>query len=372
MLNHARVIKELTQAADKLFVDYSVEYQQAYQIWQEIAQDAALIYKVRHAKSSLLVPEWQGLIGKTVPIEPCVSQHRILAIDGSQIYPDKHQGIGCFLVNIGIVELAYGQASGKKVSFDSTPYLFMGNQDGELSATTDTVNSKRQELEFNMGLERSIEIKKKGDPFIFLFDGSLIFWHLDSKDQAIKNTYLPRYIDALESLYKNNILMAGYISLPKSKELINIVRLKQANFVMTEQQTSFCEHIVDASLMHSSVPSGSRTIVFKNQSTISESYPEHLKPYFFYIHGAEEVARVEIPAWIAQDESCVEAVASMILDQARKGHGYPVGLAEAHEQAVVKGPDRDFFYHLVQKVGMEHHQRINLSQKIIKKRGLGV
>jgi hypothetical protein len=62
----------------------------------------------------------------------------------------------------------------------------------------------------------------------------------------------------------------------------------------------------------------------------------------------------------------------IIINQAQKGRGYPVCLAEAHEQAVVKGPDREFFYHMIQKIGYDYKQRINISQKSLKKRGIGI
>ena len=85
-----------------------------------------------------------------------------------------------------------------------------------------------------------------------------------------------------------------------------------------------------------------------------------------------EIARVEIPAWIARDDAKVDKVARMILDQSIKGRGYPVAIAEAHEQAVVKGPDRDFFYHCIQKMSIEHKLRVAYSQKVLKKRGIGI
>ena len=85
-----------------------------------------------------------------------------------------------------------------------------------------------------------------------------------------------------------------------------------------------------------------------------------------------EIVRIEVPAWIARNQKHLTTVAQIILNQSLKGRGYPVALAEAHEQAVVKGPDREFFYHLIQKIGIENHQRMHLSQKSIKKRGIGI
>jgi NurA-like 5'-3' nuclease len=40
---------------------------------------------------------------------------------------------------------------------------------------------------------------------------------------------------------------------------------------------------------------------------------------------------------------------ALVLDQCRRGQGYPVALSEAHEQAVVTGADREEFWSLVEE-----------------------
>ena len=148
---------------------------------------------------------------------------------------------------------------------------------------------------------------------------------------------------------------AGYISLPKSKELVNIIRLELCNF-----EPSACgahkkvRHIVDTTVARFFLSRYTRSTVFKSTATICSYYPEHLVPYFFYCDVGFEIARVEIPAWIAHDETLVYTVASIIIDQVIKGYGYPIALAEAHEQAVVKGPDREFFYLMLSKMSVDH------------------
>ena len=113
-------------------------------------------------------------------------------------------------------------------------------------------------------------------------------------------------------------------------------------------------------------------IVFENKSSITVFYPAHVKPFFFYINTGMEIGRVEIPAWIAQDSLLVDFIATVIVDQCIKGGGYPVALAEAHEQAVIKGPDRDFFYHVLQKMVIERKRSVVMSRKSYKKRGMGI
>ena len=96
------------------------------------------------------------------------------------------------------------------------------------------------------------------------------------------------------------------------------------------------------------------------------------KPCFFYLHVESEIVRIEIPFWIARHEELVDHVVAMCLDQCVKGQGYPVALAEAHAQAVVKSPDRDFFYHLIGKLAVEQNRRVALSPKSLKKRSMNI
>ena len=76
-------------------------------------------------------------------------------------------------------------------------------------------------------------------------------------------------------------------------------------------------------------------------------YREHAI-YFYYLNVNEEIARVEIPKWVADDEELLNLTHALALDQCRRGQGYPVALAEAHEQAVVTGSDRESFWQFVE------------------------
>ena len=62
-----------------------------------------------------------------------------------------------------------------------------------------------------------------------------------------------------------------------------------------------------------------------------------------------EVARIDMPEWVVENEEMLELVLGMILAQVQKGYGYPVALAEAHNQAVVRGGDRISFFALLEQ-----------------------
>ncbi|OGB85856.1 hypothetical protein A3J41_01095 [candidate division TM6 bacterium RIFCSPHIGHO2_12_FULL_38_8] len=85
-----------------------------------------------------------------------------------------------------------------------------------------------------------------------------------------------------------------------------------------------------------------------------------------------EIARLEFPAWIAEDERLVDLLCAIALDQALKGSGYPVCLIEAHEQAVIKNYDREFFYRMMQKMTQQQNGVYQVSKKSLKKASVPV
>lgn len=376
MLDRLKLIVELQQVADKLFVDATPSYNLAQDIWRAIVADPTFVYKVREVHNAPWpVPLWQDNLGDTITIAAVNYPYVALSVDGSQIYPDRHNVLSCFLINTGSVVLPYG-IEHARVQLFSDPVVFAGVDEDQQSFTTDGVNCKRQELELRAGLELSKKIKNEygeSAPYLLLFDGSLIFWHLSSKEIHVRDQFLNAYLALLDELYQEKIPVCWYISMPKSKELMSLVRLYLCNFDTDNKELyAPVDSVIDSGIMFSALEPYTRSIVFSNHSSISNYYPSHLRPFFFYVHTGNEIGRVELPAWMAGDEAMVDMVAQIVIDQCTKGGGYPVALAEAHEQAVVKGPDREFFYHFLQKMGMERNHTQSVSRKSIKKRGIGI
>ncbi len=370
MLNHAKVASILQTLSEELFIDLSAEHEIAYKTWQKIIADSTFLYKVRRVSAPWPVPTWYDSLADTHKVSTAVDEYSVIGIDGSQIYPERHRGTMCYLINIGVVVFNY-KKTGSEVDFGTQPYVFNGYEQHNDVSVIEIVNAKRLALE----LSSSIAESKKDDLSLVLFDGSLIFWHLPNS-QSFKREYLLSYFSSLDALYQQKQLYASYISMPRSKELINLIKLSLANFDVAKKELyAAVEHVSDASIMARFLPVGHRTAVFCNNAPVSDEYPAHLRPHFFYLNVGNEIGRVEIPAWIAQNEDHLLCVARIVWDQCIKGTGYPIALAESHEQAVVKGADRDFFYYLLgkqqQKVGQGAALNA-MSQKSIKKRRLGI
>lgn len=374
MLNRPKLLAALEQKEDQLFSDYRHEHDIARQIWLQICSDPLFASKVKAIAAPWPVPLWQGVLDQTYPITPFKDTYRALSVDGSQIYPDRHQHASCFLINIGSVDISYKKEQKSIVQFDSQPFVFSSKEfqkEGEFSK--DFVNAQRQYLEMLEGLQRGSIDNLEGGPLLLFFDGSLIFWHLESKTHDLLEQFLPKYLCILKDLHEKKIMTVGYISMPRSRELVNLIRLELCDFNINNQEPwKLVDGVVDAAIVGFYTEQYHRTAVFQNRSSISISYPAASAPYFFYLNVGQEIARVEIPAWIALDHALTDTVASIVLDQALKGRGYPVVLAEAHEQAVVKGPDREFFYHVLDNIGIKNKRNFSSSKKSMHKRIMSI
>jgi NurA-like 5'-3' nuclease len=76
-----------------------------------------------------------------------------------------------------------------------------------------------------------------------------------------------------------------------------------------------------------------------------------------------DVARLEFPIWVAQRDDWLDQIHALTLAQIEKGDGYPLALMEAHEQAVVRGEEREMFYALLEELMMKRNLSPRRSSK---------
>ncbi len=296
----------------------------------------------------------------------------VLSVDGSHIDVDRHMPVNCALINIGGCVLKYGDQPDAYLF--NTPRLYSGD---ELYLTEQGSSVTEVPIEGAvLGLKRTIEEIKALEhliaeqvpqdlPTLALLDGSLVLWGLSGggypqllRDEIIKRGLVPT-LDSLRDLSRHRTLaLAAYVSLPRSTEVVNSLRL-----YLCETQASECarmcsnrrspvspcslvNHLLDRDLFERLLEPGQRSSLFFTNSSVVREYGDH-QIFFFYLHTGEEIARVELPQWVALDEVLLPLTHTLILDQCERGVGYPVSISEAHEQAVISGPDRQKFRELV-------------------------
>jgi hypothetical protein len=350
--------------------------------WSERWQ--ALAAKIARSRTSwLLAADIREPLRRAYPQPPLPEAVTAIATDGSQILPDRHELAGCYLLNIGIVVLHYG--TGERPLLTNRPQLFYREEDTyrewngrRIAVNTEIVSARRSALEIR---ELAIYAEQTAPHHTLagLSDGTLILWPLEGKPRDFQQEILSVYRESFDAMQAHRMPFLGYISQPRSADVVNVLRVALCPENPTncdkcpykaagrELPCAPLEGVTDAALFAGVLREGERSPIFKSSSAILADYGPHTV-YFFYVHVGPEVARVEIPQWVARDAALLDFVHAVVYDQARKGQGYPVSLAEAHEQAVIRGPEREQFYRLLEHRYVRQGLTVTISRKAFKKR----
>jgi len=356
------------------------------------ADVASLKRKVASSKTSWLVAELVDGLAQHYEAPPCPSEFTVLATDGSHIDVDRHSSVRCYLINIGSAVLHYGENPDALLS--SKPALFFGDDlvladhAGREELIEGALLGVKRSVEECQALAKIAQELPDERPTLALIDGSLILWGLAGRDYEEAKSYIReelldrQYMGAFDIMKRRSpggyFALASYISFPRSADVVNALRV-----ALCPHDTANCDHycvgggqrecagiagIRDCDLFNTVLDYGERSPLFISGSRFMQKhYGEH-QIHFFYIRLDEEVARVEIPQWVAENEESVNLVHTLVLDQCRRGHGYPVALMEAHEKAVVTNADREHFWGLIELCLAEDRLNIRSSGKSRSKR----
>jgi len=114
---------------------------------------------------------------------------------------------------------------------------------------------------------------------------------------------------------------------------------------------------------------GDRSARFASRSPVLRHYGDGPEAgiEFIYLNAGAELVRLEMPAWVGADAATLDLVHAVVHDGCRRGWGYPPALAEAYEQAVIRGSDRDAFLRLVGEALNGEGRPAEVSQKQLSK-----
>lgn len=326
---------------------------------------AALRRRVLEARVPWLaaVPVDPPLAAFPAPARP--PAYAVAAADGSQIFPDRHEAALCYVINVGTALIRYGDRPAAELA--SRPELFHRDEDlyeedaaGRRRAVEEEgVAARRARAELEALATLVERAAGEGVPAVALADGTLILWHLWGRPEAVRRRGLAALEALLERARARRVPVAGYLSAPRAAEVVNLARLAACPLSLPDCASCGlrgagvppCEEAAgldDAALLAPVLAEGQRSAVFESRSEILDQYPPDQRVCFFYLDVGAEMARVEVPRWVAGDRELLDLVHAAALDQARKGHGYPVALDEVHKQAVVTAAERRAFFDLVQ------------------------
>ena len=352
----------------------------------ESARWQAFVDKLSMSKTSWLVAAIHEPLNRTYGLPPRPETVTVAAADGSQIMPSHHEVVPAFLLNIATVVLNYGNGGG--AAFTNTPSLFYRDEDlyldygGErVQVTGDLLGMRRTLMEFGSLVDQAVAARSDV-AVCALSDGSLILWQLEGRPPDYQEATLTDYLACLDQGRRQGIPIIGYISRPRSRDVVNALRVglcpedapnyDRCPYERDERPPcAQIEGLTDRRLFAKLLKAGERSQVFGSASRILNRYGAH-RIGFFYLHVGSEIVRVELPQWVGTDAALLDLVHAVAYDQAQKGMGYPVALAEAHQQAVVRGTERDLFYDMVTAVFRQRGAAMAVTPKNLRKRRMTV
>lgn len=325
-----------------------------------------------------------------IPLASAPANHTVLATDGSQIAPNHHEIAYCYLINVGRVVLPYGQ--NHQPLLDSLPEVFYQPDDLYLSRqwgirTEEWMGYCRTQLEATILAELAdswAQINPLELPSLAMVDGSLIYWFLEPLPAEARNRILHPILQAWDQLRVLGIPLVGYLSASRSSEALSFLRLQACPHDQPDCPT-YCPddkanssvrapcHVLDplrdTALWSQLLEPGQRGPLWRSSAQILNFYDSQAI-YFCHVNAGSEVIRVEFPAWVAEDAGLLDQALGLTLTQVYKGYGYPIALAEAHNQAVVRGGDRACFFALLEQQMIRAGLRnVGTSYKEARKRG---
>ncbi len=327
--------------------------------WREVEESVAKVQPRR------LVAKMREPPATTHAAPERPSPITVVATDGSQIYPDRHVGPPFFLLNVGRVAFQYGTM--EEALLDSTPTLhFREPLADRLDAPLDTIPSElvsalRDELELSQLLDVATTARVPDRPLVALADGTLIRWMIRGMDdERLEDELIARYTEHLEEFRDARLALASYVSRPASTEIVNLLRFvgddleaAPSSISTDAPDTPRLDGLLDRHVLDTVLAPGERSAVFGSASHIQGEYPTGTDIAFFYLKGPGpgrgELARVEVPRWVADDPGLLDWVHATVLRECRKGEGYPLALSEAHERAVVRASEREAFFRLMER-----------------------
>ncbi|MDA1329773.1 MAG: DNA double-strand break repair nuclease NurA [Chloroflexi bacterium] len=333
-----RIAKLRARAADLLTTNAEKSAELRAKVEQAVTQDSFL----RVAK-----PVSEAL-NSTHPVPAPPESATLIAADGSQINPSRHDPVNYFLVNVGAIEMQSGSSAAPTTHTRSNLRVFEYSASGSFSEEQIGLERDKSERVLLAELAASAQAR----PVITLTDGPLELWGgraRDTEEQSHFIDSLDEYLGALTQLQLLGAATAGYVDKPRADlvvRLMEVAATPQESLPDIRKQRPL-RGVTDWALFAPLLGPGERSAIFAIQSQLADRYAGPLALHFFYLNvgtaKAAWLARVEIPLWVVEDPALLNALHGALVQQANiMGNlSYPYVLHRAHELAVVTREERE-------------------------------
>jgi len=324
-------------------------------------------------------------INRPYPLPPLPERATLIAVDGSQVYPNPHGAALYYLTNVGV--FVYHHGTDALPGQLTEPHLHYSADDlhdaeGRLIAN-EAVNARRNVLELEILARETWNQRDQPCSLVALRDGPLLFWV--GKDVPDGKELQSRYLGilvwmhdahaALMAEYGDSASLVGYVDRPTSAfvvSLLHLLRLPDEEVRGAVLATNGeLEGLTDQFLMFKLLQPGERSALLVQQSPQNKRYHDKGDNYeiaFFYLNvgsaGDYHLARVEMPMWVARSPEAVNRVHALVYNQCQMMWHYPYALTRADELAVVRNHERTQLNEMIEIELRRNQQAIEHSEKL--------
>ena len=331
--HHQRVVSRLETLRERLQT-YSDRLDQLKEI---VNREAEVNPRLRCA-----VPVDEPL-DAVIPVGSLPEVVSLAAADGSQINPSHHARVPFCVINVGVVTMSRGSGETPEIHTQSN----LLDYDTVLPPEGGMLSEGGVALKRDLA-ERTVLLNVTGEipaPVITMVDGPLELIR-DPQTAGGFDTFVRDYESILSGFREKDLVLLGYIDKSQNDLIGRLLALTPSEGVelgdSSKQAESDLSGVRDIYLMETLLRNpGDRSAMFAVYSRTALSFkPEH-RLHFFYLNvGTSDhphLARVEIPAWVAEDKQKISLIQAALLDQAQMmgSRPYPYLLHRAHEEALV-------------------------------------
>ena len=330
---------------------------QVREILRAHRDDAQLIELARRATET---KHWRGAIPIGEPLDSALdpptlpARLSIVAGDGSQIYPDLHGIALYYVINIGTIVFRHGSGQAPIVNTYPSVSSEVASQSDDEIISGPLVNARRDVGELHRIADQAL-VENAAALTVALMDGTLALWVQEKTIPQDEQDRVQRdYLQQLDRLRAAHLPIGAFLSRPRSTNVMQLAYLaafedrdRALSCVVNDRSTAF-KGLRDATVLTALLQPGQRSALFEVAPAWNTTYRDcgH-SIHFFYVNVGTatqpEIARIEVPVWIAQDRSAVGVLHAAIVEQCKVSPGYPYVLARAHEIAVVTNTERAEF-----------------------------
>jgi hypothetical protein len=331
------------------------------EILRAYRDDAQLIELAQRAADT---KHWRGAIPIGEPLDLALdppahpAQLSIVAGDGSQIYPDSHGIALYYLINIGTIAFRHGSGQAPIVNTYPTVSSETESPADDEIISGPVVNARRDVGELTRIADLALAESASAST-VALTDGTLALWVQTAAIPEAEQARVQRdYLQQLDRLREAHLPIGAFLSRPRSTNVTQLAYLatfddpdKALSSVVNDRGPAF-KGLRDTTVLTTWLQSGQRSALFEVAPAWNTTYRDRGHSiHFFYVNVGTatqpEIARIEVPVWIAQDRSAVGVLHAAIVEQCKISVGYPYVLARAHEIAVVTNTERAEFEKMI-------------------------